>query len=95
MPAVRVFSLYAAVAVLFDFLLQVTVFVALLSLDSKRQENNRYDILCCIKEPKLRGPSEGCSVYSVMKVFADVLLSEFVRPAIVSTECHLTKYSIN
>ena len=38
MPAVRVFSLYAALAVLFDFLLQITVFIALMTLDAKRQE---------------------------------------------------------
>ncbi|GFR76672.1 niemann-Pick C1 protein, partial [Elysia marginata] len=38
MPAVRVFSLYAAMAVLFNFLLQITVFVSLLTLDAKRQE---------------------------------------------------------
>lgn len=38
MPAVRVFSLYAALAVLFDFLLQITCFVGLMSLDARRQE---------------------------------------------------------
>ncbi|KAH9496665.1 NPC intracellular cholesterol transporter 1, partial [Bulinus truncatus] len=38
MPAVKVFSLYAAMAVLFDFLLQITIFISLLTLDTKRQE---------------------------------------------------------
>lgn len=38
MPAVRVFSLYAALAVLFDFLLQITVFIGLMTLDARRQE---------------------------------------------------------
>ncbi len=37
MPAVRVFSLYAAMAVLFDFLLQITCFIGLLALDARRQ----------------------------------------------------------
>ena len=38
MPAVKVFSLYASVAVFVNFLLQVTCFVALMSLDVRRQQ---------------------------------------------------------
>ena len=37
MPAVRTFSLYAGMAVAFDFLFQITCFVGLLTLDAKRQ----------------------------------------------------------
>ena len=37
MPAVRTFSLYAGVAVFFNFLLQISVFLAALSLDARRQ----------------------------------------------------------
>ena len=42
MPAVRAFALYAGAALLVDFLLQVTCFVALLSLDTRRQNDNRW-----------------------------------------------------
>lgn len=38
MPAVRTFALISGLAIILDFLLQMTAFVALLSLDSKRQE---------------------------------------------------------
>ena len=38
MPAVHTFSLFAGMAVLIDFLLQITCFVSLLGLDIKRQE---------------------------------------------------------
>jgi Niemann-Pick C1 protein len=38
MPAVKIFSLYAAMAVLFDFLLQITCFVGLMMLDARRIE---------------------------------------------------------
>ena len=38
MPAVRIFALYSGMSVLLNFLLQVTAFVALLSLDARRQE---------------------------------------------------------
>ncbi|KAJ8924000.1 hypothetical protein NQ315_006776 [Exocentrus adspersus] len=49
MPAVHTFALYATIAVLFDFLLQITAFIALLSLDQERYENNRLDMLCCVE----------------------------------------------
>ena len=45
MPAVRVFSLYSAMAVLLDFLFQITVFVAIMTLDAKREEVNRNQIM--------------------------------------------------
>lgn len=38
MPAVRTFALTASVAIAFDFLLQMSGFVALLALDARRQE---------------------------------------------------------
>ncbi|EEF35234.1 conserved hypothetical protein [Ricinus communis] len=49
MPACRVFSMFAALAVLLDFLLQVTAFVALIVFDCKRAEDNRIDCFPCIK----------------------------------------------
>ncbi|XP_039006972.1 NPC intracellular cholesterol transporter 1-like isoform X1 [Hibiscus syriacus] len=51
MPACRVFSLFAAVAVLLDFLLQVTAFVSLIVFDCLRAEDNRIDCFPCIKIP--------------------------------------------
>ncbi|KAA8535924.1 hypothetical protein F0562_028402 [Nyssa sinensis] len=51
MPACRVFSMFAALAVLLDFLLQVTAFVALIVLDFLRAEDNRVDCFPCIKVP--------------------------------------------
>ena len=52
MPAVRAFALYAGMALFFDFLLQITCFVSLLSLDTARQAENRFDVLCFIKGQK-------------------------------------------
>lgn len=48
MPAVRIFSLYAALAVFIDFLLQITCFVSLMTLDTRRENAKRYNLLCCI-----------------------------------------------
>ncbi|XP_068639984.1 uncharacterized protein [Aristolochia californica] len=51
MPACRVFSMFAALAVLLDFLLQVTAFVALIVFDFLRTEDHRVDCFPCIKIP--------------------------------------------
>ncbi|CAH8284969.1 unnamed protein product [Eruca vesicaria subsp. sativa] len=50
MPAVRVFSLFAALAVFLDFILQVTAFVALIVFDFQRCEDKRVDCFPCIKK---------------------------------------------
>lgn len=49
MPACHVFSMIAALAVLLDFLLQITAFVALVTLDFERAKDNRIDCFPCIK----------------------------------------------
>lgn len=47
MPAVRCFAIVAAVAVLLDFALQLTAFVALLTLDCERTRDGRADCWPC------------------------------------------------
>ncbi|XP_010242906.1 PREDICTED: Niemann-Pick C1 protein-like [Nelumbo nucifera] len=59
MPACRVFSMFAALAVLLDFLLQVTAFVALIVFDSLRAEDHRVDCFPCIKIPSSSSEPDG------------------------------------
>ena len=47
-PAVHDFSLYASVAVFLNFLLQVSVFLVLLSWDRQRELAERVDVFCCV-----------------------------------------------
>jgi len=49
LPALTSFCLYAAMGILFLFLFQISFFSACLTIDSKRIEAQRYDILCCAK----------------------------------------------
>ncbi|KAJ8322225.1 hypothetical protein KUTeg_000696 [Tegillarca granosa] len=85
MPAVKVFSLYAAGAVLFDFLLQITCFVGLMTLDAKRQQANRFDMCCCIKDSNKEklDVSEGCLYKVVKNYYSHFILKEWVRPIIM------------
>ncbi|XP_022975981.1 Niemann-Pick C1 protein-like isoform X1 [Cucurbita maxima] len=59
MPACRVFSMFAALAVLLDFLLQVTAFVALIEFDFLRTEDKRVDCFPCIKNSGYAGSDKG------------------------------------
>lgn len=52
MPAVRNFAIYAAGAVFINALLQVTMFVAVLSLNQKRVESGRMDCFPCVRAPR-------------------------------------------
>lgn len=87
MPAVRAFALYAGMALLFDFLLQITCFVSLLSLDTLRQSSNRFDICCFIKGSKKDSEQEESSdgiLYSFFKyVYTPFVMKKVSRVAIV------------
>ncbi|XP_006892232.1 PREDICTED: niemann-Pick C1-like protein 1 [Elephantulus edwardii] len=81
MPAVRTFALTSGLAVVLDFLLQMSTFVALLSLDSRRQEASYLDVCCCFKAGKTPPPSprEGLLLRFFHKVYAPVLLHRVTR----------------
>ena len=91
MPAVRAFALYAGVSLLINFLLQITCFVALISLDMERENNNRFDVACCIAAPKkLSDPDSGVGhesvLYKIFKLFyAPFLMNKYVRPTVIVT----------
>jgi Niemann-Pick C1 protein len=62
MPAVQKFALYAAVALVINFFLQMTAFLAIFSLDVQRMESGRLDLFCCIKAKKQSNSEDNMSV---------------------------------
>ncbi|CAN0463557.1 unnamed protein product, partial [Hapterophycus canaliculatus] len=52
LPAVEYFCLYASAAILFNYLLQMTTFVALLTMDANRQKAGKMDWCCCFTNNK-------------------------------------------
>ncbi|XP_076222657.1 Niemann-Pick type C-1a isoform X4 [Nomia melanderi] len=82
MPAVKAFALYAGMALLVDFLLQVTCFVSLLALDTIRQANNRLDVCCFMHGSKKDNGEEVVNgiLYKIFKVaYVPLLLKKWVR----------------
>ncbi|XP_033855505.3 NPC intracellular cholesterol transporter 1-like [Acipenser ruthenus] len=95
MPAVRTFSLFAGLAVFIDFLLQITCFVSLLGLDIKRQESNRLDILCCLKQEEgTEEKSDGFLFWFFKTLYAPFILKEWVRPIVVALFVGILSFSI-
>ncbi|XP_054853741.1 NPC1-like intracellular cholesterol transporter 1 isoform X2 [Eublepharis macularius] len=85
MPAVHTFALNAALAVLFDFLLQITMFVALVSLDARRHKASRFDLCCCVRLEK-RGQvkkHESLLRSFTRRFYVPVLLNSIVRILVV------------
>ncbi|XP_032943516.1 NPC intracellular cholesterol transporter 1 isoform X2 [Rhinolophus ferrumequinum] len=97
MPAVHTFSLFAGMAVLIDFLLQITCFVSLLGLDIKRQEKNRLDILCCV-----RGAEDGTGIQAsesylfrfFRNFYSPLLLKDWMRPIVIAVFVGVLSFSI-
>jgi len=84
MPAVRAFALYAGMALLVDFIMQITCFVSLLSLDMVRQERNRWDILCCVKTSKKEQEQSVGMLFRLFKhLYSPFLLKKWVRAGVV------------
>ncbi|XP_022252090.1 Niemann-Pick C1 protein-like isoform X2 [Limulus polyphemus] len=82
MPAVKLFALYAGVALIINFLLQMTCFLGLFTLDAKRQENNHLDLCCCIqasKKMKKTKASHSLLFNFCKNIYAPFLMKNFVR----------------
>ncbi|XP_015437411.1 PREDICTED: Niemann-Pick C1 protein isoform X1 [Dufourea novaeangliae] len=82
MPAVRAFALYAGMALLVDFVLQITCFVSLLALDTIRQASNRLDVCCFMRGSKKDNGEEVVNgiLYKIFKVaYVPLLLKKWVR----------------
>jgi Niemann-Pick C1 protein len=99
MPAVRNFAIYAAGAVFINAILQVTMFVSVLTLNQKRVEDHRADCFPCIQiksagvqlgqsngngyARSYEGQDEGTLQQFIRKVYAPELLGRKMKVAIV------------
>lgn len=67
----QAFAFYSSVAIIFDLILQVTAFSAILVLDSKRRQASRLDCVPCIRI------SGGASVWQLRN--QEGLVKRFIR----------------
>ncbi|XP_059586482.1 NPC1-like intracellular cholesterol transporter 1 [Alligator mississippiensis] len=85
MPAVRSFALSAGVAVVLDFLLQISAFVALVALDARRQEAGRWDMCCCCSCQKGQRAWQDSGLLRPLmrRYYAPALLHRRMRPVVM------------
>uniref|UniRef100_A0A182NUF5 SSD domain-containing protein n=1 Tax=Anopheles dirus TaxID=7168 RepID=A0A182NUF5_9DIPT len=86
MPAVRAFALYAGMALLIDFVLQITCFVSLLALDTIRQADNRLDVLCFLRGSKKDMPGivgEGLLYKFFKSIYVPFVMRKPVRVVVM------------
>ncbi|OWP04441.1 patched sphingolipid transporter (Ncr1) [Marssonina coronariae] len=98
MPAVRNFAVYAAGAVFINALLQVTMFVSVLTLNQRRVEDRRADCIPCIQiktagmqlgsggDGYMRpyeGQEEGTLQQFIRKIYAPTILGKKVKGAVL------------
>ncbi|RLM65939.1 Niemann-Pick C1 protein-like [Panicum miliaceum] len=75
MPATRVFSMFAALAVFMDFLLQVTAFVALIVFDFRRAQDGRIDCVPCariVSSPTTGDGGDGQKLHLLARYMRDI-----------------------
>jgi Niemann-Pick C1 protein len=99
MPAVRNFAIYAAGAVFINAVLQVTMFVSVLSLNQRRVEDHRADCFPCIQiksagvqlgdsngngySRSYEGQDESSLQQFIRKIYAPALLGRKMKVAVV------------
>lgn len=97
MPAVRNFAIYAAGAVLFDAVFQVTMFPAALAINQARVETNRVD---CIPFLRVEGAAEAVTDHEdvlsriIRRKYAPYLLRPYVKFAVFFSFVSLTILSL-
>lgn len=79
-PALQGFCFNAGVAVIFNYIYQITAFVALLTMDEKRKAENRADCLFCIGVDEPSYPNESI-IYKFM--------NNYYAPALFSKPCKI------
>ena len=95
MPAVRNFAIYAAGAVFINAILQVTMFISVLTLNQHRVEAHRADLLCCfpVKSARIHLSGSGSMGSMFYEFSRESTLQRFIRqtyaPAVLGKKAKL------
>lgn len=83
-PALYSFCLVAGLSVVADFILQMTIFLAALTLDGKRIQDNRADITFCIKVSEKKTPRKEVVRSLFSKYYVPFVFNMFTQIVIIA-----------
>ncbi|KAF1745072.1 hypothetical protein MXB_854 [Myxobolus squamalis] len=82
-PAVRSFSLFAAAAISINFLMQMTLFLVIFTLEAIREEKKIPVIFCCFNLSYERiSDNQPNIIERIFKILSKVILNKWVKPII-------------
>jgi predicted RND superfamily exporter protein len=84
-PALYSFCLVAGIAVLVDFVLQLTLFIPALTLDGKRIQQKRADIAFCIRVPDTKTPRKEVIRAQFAKHFIPFVFNKYTEILVFAT----------
>jgi predicted RND superfamily exporter protein len=93
-PALYSFCLVAGFSVITDFLLQITFFLAALALDGKRIQENRADIVFCIKKAKVEPQRKEWVRTAFQEYYVPMVFNKYTQGVIFLIAGCLTAISI-
>lgn len=96
MPALKVFAINAGLAILFNFVLQLTGFLAVVKLDMTRQWANRWDVVFCVKSKGEKVASRAQNKIDIFfkKYYTPALMHDLVRFTVIMLFAGLTSISL-
>eukprot|EP01080_Neovahlkampfia_damariscottae_P003800 gene3800-6961_t len=78
MPAVQAFCLYAGMAIIVNYFLQMTAFISLLAIDMNRQMSNRLEFAACIQVENKWITRDWLNVTDLLKFFIEKIYSPVI-----------------
>ena len=78
MPAVQAFCLYAGIAIIMNYILQITCYTALLSWDLKRSSDNRLEFFPLLKIDYPYITRDWISLQNIIKWFFEKIYAPFI-----------------
>ncbi|KII69990.1 Niemann-Pick C1 protein [Thelohanellus kitauei] len=78
-PVVKSFAIFATTAIVINFILQMTFFLAIFALDAMRERAGRLDILLCIVDPDFHDEYQPSLTERTFELFSRFIFARIIK----------------